>query len=80
MLTILGIVASLLSDNFRLYHDDRGRHELASARGAAQALGRWHTLRVVVVGDRIQGLARMNDARLSQATHGARRPRGPRYQ
>src|SRR5207237_170453 len=25
------------------------------------------------------GLARMNDARLSQAIHGARRPRGPRY-
>ena len=41
--------------NLRLYHYDRGRHELASARLAAQALGHWHTLRVVVVGDRIQG-------------------------
>src|SRR5439155_1434367 len=47
--------ANALEDNFRLYHYDRGRHELASARVAAPALGRWHTLRVVVVGDRIQG-------------------------
>jgi hypothetical protein len=28
---------------------------LASARVAAQALGRWHTLRVVGVGNRIRG-------------------------
>jgi hypothetical protein len=47
--------ANALEDNFRLYDSDRGRHQLASARVAPPTLGRWHTLRVVAVGDRIQG-------------------------
>ena len=47
--------ANALEDNFRLYAYDRGRRQLASARVAPPALGRWHTLRVVAVGDRIQG-------------------------
>jgi hypothetical protein len=47
--------ANALEDNFRLYDYDRARHQLASARVAPPALGRWHTLRVVAVGDRLQG-------------------------
>lgn len=47
--------ANALEDNFRLYAYDRGRRQLASARVERPALGRWHTLRVVAVGDRIQG-------------------------
>lgn len=46
--------ANALEDNFRLYYYDRGRRQLASARVKPPALGRWHTLRVVAVGDRIQ--------------------------
>ena len=46
--------ANALEENFRLYSYDRGRHQLASARVKAPALGRWHTLRVVAVGDRVQ--------------------------
>lgn len=46
--------ANALEDNFRLYDYDRGRHQLASARVKAPALGQWHTLRVVAVGDQIQ--------------------------
>ena len=46
--------ANALEDNFRLYSYDRGRHQLATARVEPPALGQWHTLRVVAVGDRIQ--------------------------
>jgi hypothetical protein len=47
--------ANALEDNFRLYYYDRGRREIASARVKAPALGQWHTVRVVAVGDHIQG-------------------------
>ena len=46
--------ANALENNFRLYYYDRGRHELATARVQPPALGQWHTLRVVAVGDHIQ--------------------------
>ncbi len=46
--------ANALEDNFRLYYYDRGRRQLATARVQPPALGQWHTLRVVAVGDRIQ--------------------------
>jgi len=49
------IRANALENNFRLYYYDRGRHELASATVEPPALGQWHTIRVVAVGDRIQG-------------------------
>ena len=46
--------ANALEDNFRLYHYDRGRRQLASASVKKPALGQWHTVRVVALGDRIQ--------------------------
>jgi Domain of Unknown Function (DUF1080) len=46
--------ANALEDNFRLYYYDRGRRQLATASVKAPALGQWHTVRVVAVGDRIQ--------------------------
>jgi Domain of Unknown Function (DUF1080) len=46
--------ANGLEDNFRLYYYDRGRRQLASASVKAPALGQWHALRVVAVGDHIQ--------------------------
>jgi len=46
--------ANALEDNFRLYIYDGKRHEIASARVKAPELGRWHTVRVVAVGDRMQ--------------------------
>src|SRR5262245_53236366 len=46
--------ANALEGNFRLYHYDRGRHQLASASVRAPAVGQWHTVRVVAVGDRVQ--------------------------
>jgi len=46
--------ANALENNFRLYHYDRGRRQLASASVQAPALGQWHTVRVVTVGDQIQ--------------------------
>jgi hypothetical protein len=46
--------ANALEDNVRLYSYDRGRHQLASARVQPPALGQWHTLRVVAIGDHIQ--------------------------
>ena len=49
------IRANALEDNFRLYYYDRGRRQLASASVRPPALAEWHTLRVVTVGDRIQG-------------------------
>ena len=47
--------ANALEDNFRLYSYDRGRRQLATARVSPPVLGQWHTLRVVAVGERIQG-------------------------
>jgi hypothetical protein len=46
--------ANALEDNFRLYYHDRGRRQLASARVKAPALGQWHTVRVVAIGDHMQ--------------------------
>jgi len=46
--------ANALEDNFRLYSYDRGRRQLASASVKAPALGQWHSIRVVAVGDRMQ--------------------------
>jgi hypothetical protein len=46
--------ANALEGNFRLYSYDRGRRQLATASVKAPALGQWHTVHVVVVGDRIQ--------------------------
>jgi hypothetical protein len=46
--------ANALENNVRLYYYDRSRHQLATAIVQPPALGRWHTLRVVVVGDQIQ--------------------------
>ncbi len=70
------IRANALENNFRLYYYDRGRHELASARVQAPALGGWHTIRVVAVGDHIQGyldgrlLLDHRDARFRSGTVG----------
>ena len=49
------IRANALEDNFNLYAYDRGRREVAGVRVQAPALGQWHTVRVVAVGDHIQG-------------------------
>lgn len=46
--------ANALEDNFRLYSYDRDRRQLATASVKAPALGQWHTVRVVAVGDRVQ--------------------------
>ncbi len=46
--------ANALEHNFRLYYYDRGRRQLASARVQPPALGQWHTVRIVAVGDHIQ--------------------------
>ena len=46
--------ANALENNFRLYYYDRGRHQLATASVQPPALGQWHTLRVVTVGEHIQ--------------------------
>ena len=55
--------------NLRLYHYDRGRHELASAAVKAPALGQWHTLRVVAIGDHMQAWL---DGKLDLDHHDAR--------
>ena len=47
--------ANALEGNFRLYAYDRGRRQLASASVKPPPLGQWHLLRVVAVGDHIQG-------------------------
>jgi hypothetical protein len=47
--------ANALEGNFRLYYHDRGRRELASASVKAPALAQWHMIRVVALGDHIQG-------------------------
>ena len=49
------IRANALENNFNLYAYDRGRREIAGVRVSAPALGQWHTVRVVAVGDHIQG-------------------------
>lgn len=46
--------ANALEDNFRLYYYDQRRYQLATAKVKAPALGQWHTLRVVAVGNLIQ--------------------------
>lgn len=46
--------ANALEDNFRLYAYHRGRQELVSAHVQPPALGQWHTIRVVAVGEQIQ--------------------------
>ncbi len=49
------IRANALEDNFRFYYYDRGRTMLSSARVRAPALGQWHTVRAVAIGDHVQG-------------------------
>ena len=46
--------ANALEDNFRLYTYDHGRRQIAGASVKAPALGQWHAVRVVAVGDHIQ--------------------------
>src|SRR5215470_3001111 len=46
--------ANALENNFRFYYYDRGRRQLATATVQPPALGQWHTLRVVALGDHIQ--------------------------
>jgi len=46
--------ANALEDNFRLYYYERGRRQIASASVKAPAMGRWHTLRLVALGTRMQ--------------------------
>ena len=46
--------ANALEDNFRLYSYDRGRRQLATASVKAPALGQWHAVRLVAVGDHMQ--------------------------
>src|SRR2546426_317644 len=41
-------------DNLRLYSYDRARRQLASASVKAPALGQWHTVRLVAIGDHMQ--------------------------
>ena len=48
--------ANALEDNFRFYYFDQKRYQLASATVKPPALGQWHTLRVVAVGDHVQAL------------------------
>ena len=46
--------ANALEGNFRLYYYDGGRRQLASARVTPPAIGQWHTMRLVTIGDRMQ--------------------------
>lgn len=46
--------ANALEDNFRLYSHDRGRRQLATASVKTPALGQWHTIRLVAVGEHMQ--------------------------
>ena len=48
------IRANALENNFRLYYYDGRRHQLASATVKPPALGQWHVLQVIAVGDHIQ--------------------------
>jgi len=49
------IRVNALENNFRLYDYDGGRRQLATATVKPPALGQWHQLRILAVGDRIQG-------------------------
>ena len=49
------IRANALEDNFRLYYFDRTRRQIASAAVKRPSLGQWHSVRVVAVGDHLQG-------------------------
>src|SRR5262247_1744675 len=49
------IRANALEDNFRFYYYDRGRRMLESARVRPPALGQWHAVRAVMIGDHVQG-------------------------
>lgn len=46
--------ANGLEGNFRLYTYDRGRRQVATASVKAPAVGQWHTVRLVAVGEQIQ--------------------------
>lgn len=46
--------ANALEDNFRLYTYDRGRRQIAGASVKAPALGQWHRVRLVAIGDHMQ--------------------------
>src|SRR2546427_4751121 len=46
--------ANALEDNFRLYSYDRARRQLASASVKTPALGQWHPVRLVAIGDHMQ--------------------------
>jgi 3-keto-disaccharide hydrolase len=46
--------ANGLEGNFRLYTYDRGRRQIATASVKAPALGQWHTVRLVAIGEEIQ--------------------------
>ena len=46
--------ANALENNFRLYTYDRGRRQIATASVKPPALGQWHTVRVVALGDHVQ--------------------------
>jgi hypothetical protein len=49
------IRANALEDNFNFYYYDRGRRQIDGVRVKAPALGQWHKLRIMAVGDRVQG-------------------------
>lgn len=49
------IRANALENNFRLYYYAQGRRMLATTNVKPPALARWHAVRVVAPGDRIQG-------------------------
>jgi 3-keto-disaccharide hydrolase len=46
--------ANALEDNFNLYSYDRGRRQLTGTRVKAPALGQWHSVRAVALGDHMQ--------------------------
>ena len=46
--------ANALEDNFRLYSYDRGRRQTRDGAVKPPALGQWHTVRLVAVGDHLQ--------------------------
>ena len=50
--------ANALEPNFQLHFYDRGRRQFASACVTLPALGQWHTVRVVAVGDQIHAWLR----------------------
>lgn len=49
------IRANALEDNFNLYYNDGGRHQITGARVEAPALGLWHKLHINAEGDHIKG-------------------------